>query len=491
MTDVRLSLISHTNVGKTTLARTLLRRDVGEVRDQAHVTMENESHVLIETDRERLVLWDTPGFGDSARLIRRLRAERQPIGWFLHQVWDRVADRALFSSQRAVHNVQNDADVVLYLVNAAESPEEAGYVRPELEILQWIGRPVLVLLNQIGPAAEAPVERWRAACADFAVVEDVLPLDAFARCWLEEDRLLRRVRAALDGERGEAMARLVEAWNARNRRVFRESCAELAAALRAAAADREEAPRSGGGGARGERGDLAGTLDRLTGALRWKGLDQRRARRALESRLDERTARLMDRLIALHGLAGRSAAPIERTIQAFQVRGGLPLDENSGTLAGAVLGGLASGLAADLLAGGLTLGGGAIAGGILGALGGRAVGFGVRKLSGDRRPAVQWSDEFLDALAGQYLLRYLAVAHHGRGSGDFADRERPERWQDAVTREVRDARSALHAAWERAARGPAGARDEAPPADADDRLEAAIERMLAGVLRAAYPDAPL
>ena len=33
---VSLSLISHTNVGKTTLARTLLRRDVGEVRDAAH-----------------------------------------------------------------------------------------------------------------------------------------------------------------------------------------------------------------------------------------------------------------------------------------------------------------------------------------------------------------------------------------------------------------------------------------------------------------------
>ena len=32
---VSLSLISHTNVGKTTLARTLLRRDVGEVRDFA------------------------------------------------------------------------------------------------------------------------------------------------------------------------------------------------------------------------------------------------------------------------------------------------------------------------------------------------------------------------------------------------------------------------------------------------------------------------
>ena len=46
---VALSLVSHTNVGKTTLARTLLQRDIGEVRDEAHVTMEAERDTLIES----------------------------------------------------------------------------------------------------------------------------------------------------------------------------------------------------------------------------------------------------------------------------------------------------------------------------------------------------------------------------------------------------------------------------------------------------------
>ena len=36
---IALSLISHTNAGKTTLARTLVGRDVGEVRDEQHVTL--------------------------------------------------------------------------------------------------------------------------------------------------------------------------------------------------------------------------------------------------------------------------------------------------------------------------------------------------------------------------------------------------------------------------------------------------------------------
>ena len=33
MHSIHLSLVSHTNIGKTALARTLLNQDVGEVRD--------------------------------------------------------------------------------------------------------------------------------------------------------------------------------------------------------------------------------------------------------------------------------------------------------------------------------------------------------------------------------------------------------------------------------------------------------------------------
>ncbi len=84
VTTISLSLISHTNAGKTTLARTLLSESVGEVRDSAHVTVQATAYPLIETPAgERLVLWDTPGFGDSARLAKRLRQQGNPIGWFM------------------------------------------------------------------------------------------------------------------------------------------------------------------------------------------------------------------------------------------------------------------------------------------------------------------------------------------------------------------------------------------------------------------------
>lgn len=133
---VTLSLISHTNAGKTTLARTLLRRDVGEVRDAAHVTLFNESYTLLEHEARVLRLWDTPGFGDSARLLKRLKRERNPLFWLLSQTWDRLMDKPLWCSQQALKNVRDEADVVLYLVSATEPPDTAGYISP-----RWISSP--------------------------------------------------------------------------------------------------------------------------------------------------------------------------------------------------------------------------------------------------------------------------------------------------------------------------------------------------------------
>jgi hypothetical protein len=124
---IALSLVSHTNVGKTTLARTLLSRDVGEVRDAPHVTEFNDAHELLRTEAgDVLTLWDTPGFGDSVRLLRRLRQSANPLGWFLSQVWDRWRDRPFWAAQQVLRHVRESSDLLLYLVNAAEPPAAAA-----------------------------------------------------------------------------------------------------------------------------------------------------------------------------------------------------------------------------------------------------------------------------------------------------------------------------------------------------------------------------
>src|SRR6476646_9272545 len=232
-TQVALSLIAHTNVGKTALARTLLERDVGEVRDEAHVTIVAERYTMIETPQgDTLCLWDTPGFGDSARLARRLATLDTPIVGFLALAWDRWRDQALWSSQQAMRNVRDDADVVLYLVNATESPSDAGYIAPELQILEWIGKP------RAAKVEAAEIARWRVALGSRSFIRGVLALDAFARCWVQERTWLQAVAAALPETKQPGFARLAAAWRVARDAQFDAAMAALAEPIARAACDR-------------------------------------------------------------------------------------------------------------------------------------------------------------------------------------------------------------------------------------------------------------
>ncbi|MES2991348.1 MAG: GTPase domain-containing protein [Pseudomonadota bacterium] len=497
--QISLSLVSHTNAGKTTLARTLLGRDVGTVRDAPHVTEFADVFTMLDTgEGERLLLWDTPGFGDSARLVKRLRAAGNPIGWFMSEVWDRWRDRPFWAAQQAMRNVRDEADVMLYLVNAAESPEAAGYVAPEMELLGWIGKPVVVLLNQLGAPREggqeaAELDAWRAHLAPYAHVKAVLPLDAFARCWVQEGTLLQAVGDALAGERRALMDRLRAAWLAQRRQTFDAAMRSIAGSLARLAGASEEVPdprRLGArlrqvGSAMGQAVGL-GSADTTPTAL---------AQKALAARLDEEVRANTAELIALHGLEGRAQGEIlTRLATHFETR--LRMDEGKAALWGGVVSGALVGLKADVLSGGLTLGGGLLAGGLLGALGAAGLARCVNLVRGTERSYVAWNAEALDQLLEAALLRYLAVAHFGRGRGEWAQGESPAHWREVVQRALAPLREPLAVIWqERDARADVRSEAATAPADETEPLIAAalvpiVTEASTAALRSLYPDAP-
>ena len=421
---ISLSLVSHTNVGKSTLARTLLSQSVGEVRDEPHVTDTNDRFELAQTPQgDQLVLWDTPGFGDSARLARRLLQSDRPIGWFVSQVWDRFADRALWSSQQAVHNVREEADVVLYLVNAAENPEDAGYVEPEMKILAWIGKPIIVLLNQMGPPAghqaeEAEIDRWRSYLTRFGNVHQVLALDAFARCWVQEGALLQAKKPAF--------GRLNRLWQNQRRQTFDRSMHILATRLAATALDRERIPNS-------SLKDQLREVGKVLGVSRSPQDDaKQQAMAKLAERLNTAIRQSTDELIEANGLVGHATDEVlSRMADHYDVTENL--NEGHAAVVGGLVTGALAGLKADLLAGGLTLGGGMIAGGVLGALGGAGLARGYNMVRGIDAITVTWTDAVMNRLVQSALLTYLAVAHYGRGRGEWAQSEHPAHWEKTVT----------------------------------------------------------
>jgi hypothetical protein len=467
---VTLSLISHTNAGKTSLARTLLGRDVGEVRDAPHVTLFNESHTLIQEKGKVLRLWDTPGFGDSARLLKRLRRESHALIWFLSQTWDRMTDKPLWCSQQALKNVRDDADVVLYLVNAGEPPEAAGYLEPEMEILGWVGKPVVAVLNQTGPAGEGEgdEEEWREHLARYPQVRRVLSLDAFARCWVQEDFLMAALEEVLPEERRAVFRDLKAAWQARNQTVFEDAMRMVADLLASGVLDGVEV--------------RAESLWEKVGIGRSEiKQEYAEARLQLATRLAERMERTTNGLIGLHGLEGE-AGTVASSALAGQFHSPEKISESIWGAMSGIAGGAMLGLIADLKAGGMTFGGGALVGGIGVGLTTYAV---IRSYNlvrgGDQR--MHWSKEHFREQVRLAVLCYLAVAHFGRGRGVWQEGGQPRQWREVVEQVTEMEAAAVDDLWK------LGVEKQTMPDVVVRESQRLMKRVVRRVLATLYPAA--
>lgn len=432
---IHLSLVSHTNIGKTTLARTLLGRDIGEVADRAHVTETTDDYVLARTPEGcELILWDTPGFGNSVALAKRLEGRANPVGWFLSEVCDRVANKSLWLNQKALKHVKETSSVVLYLVNAIELPDSAPYVSAEMRILEWIGKPVIVLLNQMGepkpPEAEqADVDRWTNAMASYPIVKSVLPMDAFARCWVQEFALLDAIARALPEELQATFDALREVWSRKRRAAYNASIQAIAHYLEKLDNDHEIA-------------ESATIMDQIKFLGKRLGLFKNEtvhdplgaAQTALASRAADEFCSLTDKLLAINSLNGKGVrrAILQRMQTDWKITCYVP--PTPAAVAGALSTGAISGLATDLAAGGLSMGVGTLIGSLIGSFGG--AGFAIaynlkREIDGT---TVSWSDEALKNFLIDCVLLYLTISHFGRGRGKWEKSNFPSHWKQTINK---------------------------------------------------------
>ena len=474
--QIALSLISHTNIGKTTLARTLLRKEIGLVADRAHVTLENQKYTVLETEAgESLQLWDTPGFPNCQKILSRLQGAKNPILRILTEVWDRFRDRPSWCAQQAVLNVQHEADVVLYLVNATEEPNMAGYIASELQLLEWIGKPVIILLNQIGPPKGREEQQrleqpWKDYFAQYGFVRAVHSLDAFSRCWVQEGILLETIQSLLPPDDRQLMTRLFVAWKHTNLTVFHAAMQQWAMLVSTAARARV---MTKGDGSPMERQKQQAVDRLLRGLLNEVGATTKA-------------------VIALHGLEGDAVGIIQARMEHVEVqRGSRGLDETTlggtaiGGIGGALTSGAYAGLHLDAAAGGVSMGlftvAGAVVGGVLGFFGGEA--WAERRVGNTPTP-VTWSDEYLDLLVQDVIVRYLAIAHFGRGQGQYvSDPENPRFWVEKVKTLIARQQATLHEQW-------TGLRAQEPNSRTDKNptpLTALLTSMTLELLWSVYP----
>ena len=497
--SIQWCLLSHTNIGKTTLTRTLMADDVGEIEDAAHVTSQSQRYLLQKTQHgDELWLWDTPGFGDSVRLYERLRQQGNPLGWFLSNVWDRWRDKPFYLSQRALLAARDHADVMLYLVNAAEDPADAGYWSAEMNILAWLNKPVLVLLNQIGSdttdeQTQQDLQRWKKATQSFqTVVRDVLVLDAFTRSWWHERKMMQSIEPLLLQAKQPAYQRLLQQRAQQQQQREQASLQVMADQLLAAASLYEKLDP--------EQGKLLSrawqSLSQMTSKLSKSGAGEDRldakAKAAVErlmSALRQADVKATQRLLEIHQLDGQAASQIQEQLRS-QLKISKPVDAQAASLWGALTAGAATGLGADLMAGGLTLGAGALVGALVGAMTFGGAAWGANKMFDQEQQSFQLSQDYLTSLVSQVLLKYLLISHFGRGRGRYTSPAAPEQWSAQVQAAVQLQAGQWADLWDqlRGAQGAATGLDaEGDAAEKTAEMQNLLQQALRQVMAQLYP----
>jgi hypothetical protein len=197
---INVAVVGHTNAGKTSLIRTLLRDDrFGNIDDAAGTTRSVEKSVIFAGDDAILNLFDTPGFEDSSALLQALEelsktAEAKLPADLLRGFISRAQDFPDFEQETKVLRQSLNSDVLLYIIDVREPL--LGKYSDEVEILSKAGKPILPVFNFIAGHNESLV-RWREQMAQFNL-HAALEFDTVAFDFEAEKRLYQKLQSLLE-----------------------------------------------------------------------------------------------------------------------------------------------------------------------------------------------------------------------------------------------------------------------------------------------------
>ncbi|MDR9864044.1 GTPase/DUF3482 domain-containing protein [Pseudomonas baetica] len=409
---LKLAVVGHTNVGKTSLLRTLTR-DVGfgEVSHRPSTTRHVEGARLSVDGEPLLDLYDTPGLEDAIALLDFLERLERPGERLdgparLARFLDGSEARQRFEQEAKVLRQLLASDAGLYVIDARE-PVLAKY-RDELEVLASCGKPLLPVLNFVSSANHREPD-WREALARLGL-HALVRFDSVAPPEDGERRLYESLALLLENARPQ-LERLIADQQAQRlarqqsaARLIAELLIDCAACRRSVVSEAEQEQQA---------------ISELRKAVR------------------QREQRCVEVLLKLYAFRPQDAAASDLPLLDGRWGDDLFNPETLKQLGVRVGGGIAAGAAAgagvDLLVGGITLGAAALAGAIAGGALQTARSYGSRllgKIKGQRELTVD--DGVLRLLALRQRQLVLALDQRGHAAMDSIQVATP---QDKTWRE--------------------------------------------------------
>ncbi|WP_198341786.1 GTPase/DUF3482 domain-containing protein [Oceanisphaera avium] len=401
--------MGHTNVGKTSLLRTLTR-DVGfgAISHKPSTTQHVEG-ARLSVDGEALIeLYDTPGFEDAVALyeyIEQLPAsgERldgpEQVSRFLQT--SEAAQR--FEQEAKVLRQLLKSDAGFYVIDARE-PVLAKY-RDELAILAMCGKPLLPVLNFVN-APEQREADWREVLARLGL-HAIVRFDSVAPPADGEQRLYENLSLVLDSQRSR-LQRLVD-YNLAQVTVRRQAGLRLIAELlvEVSATRRSVAPQQ-----------LDASIQELHDDVR------KREQQCVEALLKLYAFRKED--------AEAQDLPLAEGRWGEDLFNPATMKQLGVKLGGGMAAGAATGAGIDLLTGGLSLGAATMLGAAVGGFTQTFRSYGERikgKWRGERELTVNDATLRLLAIRQQRLLHALELRGHAAQERIQMDNPQEQHWR--------------------------------------------------------------
>lgn len=344
---LEIAVVGHTNTGKTSLIRTLLRStSFGRVEDAAGTTRHVERATIFAGSEAVLNLHDTPGIEDVYALQDELQAiasrnkrltSNELLGKFVAAT---SLNDPLEQEAKVIRQVLR-SDVLLYVIDVREPVLEKYLI--EIKILGKAIKPIIPIFN-FTAAHRAELDLWRKKLAAFNIYAS-LELDTVAFAFEAEKRLYQKIQSLLEMHYAR-LQRLIDhrarVWN----QLCMSAARRIAGLIIVAACYREST------------GDDQNSMDTSSAAIRLQDFVRQAEQNCLADLL--RMFNFTDKDIELQKI------PVQNGYWQLDLFAPGVLKAYGLDIGSAALKGAAAGAGIDLMTGGLSLGVASILGAIAG-----------------------------------------------------------------------------------------------------------------------------
>jgi GTPase Era involved in 16S rRNA processing len=214
---IKIAFVGHTNVGKTTTIRTLMKQAIGEVGDRPNVTQrvttENYTYEGLQAH-----FIDTPGF-QEANIYLTVKENGIPIEGDL-------SERLKYDI--AAFDAIAESDIVFFLASLDYVPD--GSHEQEVKLVASSGKSIIALLNKGvrrsysdgSDKLENRVEQWRKVLNRHGIIE-IFEFDAHWYISSKVAKVYKSVERLLPEYRREIFKRGLKKFEAFHHEIYREA----------------------------------------------------------------------------------------------------------------------------------------------------------------------------------------------------------------------------------------------------------------------------